>query len=97
MTGLEIYWKERLKQGKYVVENIKIMLQKAYYVDGAITEDQYNELVTYAEEHADPNYKPNVTLESLQQENMALRQTTEEQSQVIDEIMFNIIPTLIGE
>lgn len=92
-------------QGKYVLSEIEVQLQKAYYVDNAISETQYTDLLNYAKEHIDPNYVPNKTLKELQQENENLRtiikqldellkqQTTvnEEQDMMILDIVDNII------
>ena len=89
-TGLEYYWKQRLSQGKYVLSEIKAKLQKAYYVDEALTEEQYNELLNYAETHVDTSYQPNTTLASLQEENNAL-------TAVVDDLTATIISMSIEE
>ena len=89
-TGLEYYWQQRLSQGKYVLSEILNKLQKAYYVDEVLTEEQYNYLVAYATDNVDVNYQPNATLDSLQAENKALMAT-------IDDLTATIISMSIAE
>ena len=73
-----------------MLSEIKAKLQKAYYVDEALTEEQYNELLNYAETHVDTSYQPNATLDSLQAENKALMAT-------IDDLTATIISMSIAE
>ena len=83
--GLEIYWKERLKQGKFILEDIKASLQKAHYVDNAITEEEYINLLAYAEDHVDPNYKPNLTLNELEEQNKLLKEVIEKLNTLLEQ------------
>ena len=76
-TGLFEYWKLRLNQGQYVVSEIKKQLQKCYYIDEAITEAEYTELIALTVEKADPTYKPNMTLKELQEQNRKLTEQNE--------------------
>lgn len=84
-TGLYEHWKVRLMQGQFVASEIIKQLQKCYFIEVAIAEHEYLELINLANQKADPNYQPNLTLKELQDQNKILKEIIEQQKQLLEQ------------
>ncbi len=85
-VGLYENWKIRLQQGFFVAADVQAKLHDAYYVDNAITKNEYDDLLRMSNECARPDYKPTKTLKELEEQNKELEKQNILLKQLIEKL-----------